>query len=82
MNTGIRYECPLIDLYRLLVVLDEGHTVANPETVTSQSVQAVLSKHKLIMTGTPLMNEYTDIQSLMSFLRIKPWSNPETFQSV
>jgi SNF2 family DNA or RNA helicase len=82
LDEGTRCECPLMDLYWLLFVLDEGHIAANPATETNRSVEAITSHHRVVMTGTPLMNEYNDVQSLMSFLRVRPWSDAHTFKSV
>ena len=35
-------------------ILDEGHTIKNPTTKMSKAVHAVESRHRLILSGTPL----------------------------
>lgn len=36
------------------VVLDEGHKIKNEDTVIHKTVFGIKSKHRLILTGTPL----------------------------
>ena len=36
------------------VVLDEGHKIKNENTKMSEALRAIESKHRLILTGTPL----------------------------
>lgn len=43
------------------VILDEGHKIKNP-TKTTKGVNAVMAKHRVIMTGTPIQNNLKVIQ--------------------
>ncbi|EIW74988.1 hypothetical protein CONPUDRAFT_169853 [Coniophora puteana RWD-64-598 SS2] len=49
-------------------VLDEGHRVKNAETNLAGQVQGIGALHRLILTGTPLQNNLTELWSLLHFL--------------
>jgi SNF2 family DNA or RNA helicase len=73
---------PLFVIHWWFVILDEAHRVANPNTSISVAVRALPGLYRLPMTGTPLQNDYTDIQGLLGFMRILPWSNLTLFKQV
>ncbi len=50
------------------VVLDEAQHIKNRQTQNAQSVKAVKSKHRLVLTGTPLENSVLDLWSIFDFL--------------
>lgn len=50
------------------VLLDEAQHIKNRETRNAQAVKAVRSRHRLVLTGTPLENSVLDLWSLFDFL--------------
>jgi SWI/SNF-related matrix-associated actin-dependent regulator of chromatin subfamily A member 5 len=50
------------------VVLDEGHNVKNSESEISQSLQGIKAEYRLILTGTPVQNNLTELWSLLHWL--------------
>ena len=50
------------------VVLDEGHTIRNPNTKASLAATHLLSRSRLVLTGTPLVNNLKDLYSLVRFV--------------
>jgi SNF2 family DNA or RNA helicase len=60
------------DKYRDLefdtVVLDEAQHIKNRQTQNAQAVKAVRSKHRLVLTGTPMENSVLDLWSIFDFL--------------
>ena len=50
------------------VILDEAQHIKNRGTQNAQSVKALRSSHRLVLTGTPLENSVLDLWSLMDFL--------------
>lgn len=50
------------------VVLDEGHLIKNHTTQVAQCLRKLHSKSKLILTGTPLQNNLTELWSLLNYL--------------
>jgi len=61
-----------IELYEKLklgyLILDEAQAIKNRETRNARSVKKIPSRHKLILTGTPLENSLEDLWSLFDFL--------------
>ena len=61
-----------IELYRAvdfsLVILDEAQHIKNRGSQNALSAKALKTKHRLILTGTPLENSVLDLWSLYDFL--------------
>jgi len=49
------------------VVLDEGQFIKNPGSQIAATARALPSRHRLILTGTPVENRLTDLWSLFAF---------------
>ena len=49
-------------------VLDEAQHIKNRQTQNAQAVKAIKSKHRLVLTGTPLENSVLDLWSIFDFL--------------
>ncbi len=50
------------------VILDESQAIKNPSSNISKAVRDLRSKHRLILTGTPLENTTLDLWAQMSFI--------------
>jgi SNF2 family DNA or RNA helicase len=50
------------------IVLDEGHTIRNPSTITHKSIAKLSAKFKWILSGTPIQNGEKDILSLAHWI--------------
>ena len=50
------------------VVLDEAQHIKNRQTQNSQAVKAVRTRHRLVLTGTPMENSVLDLWSIFDFL--------------
>lgn len=50
------------------IILDESQNIKNPTSKSFRAVRALKSKHKLILSGTPVENSVADLWSQMSFL--------------
>ena len=74
-----RPSCPLFTINWALVMLDEGHAIRNRDTVTSLAARCLTAKKRIVITGTLLSNEYTDLLSLFMFLRLEPVWDPKFF---
>jgi len=49
-------------------ILDEGHLLKNPKTLTSRASRRLKSDHKLVLTGTPVQNKVFEVWSTFDFL--------------
>ncbi len=50
------------------VILDEAQHIKNPDSQNAQAATALKSRHRFVLTGTPVENSVQDIWSLMHFL--------------
>ena len=65
----VRLDTELLTSYKFdYVILDESQAIKNPSSTTSQAVRQLRSKHRLILTGTPVENSTMDLWSQMSFI--------------
>jgi superfamily II DNA or RNA helicase len=49
-------------------VLDEGQFIKNPDAKVTQTCFALRSRHRIVLTGTPLENRQLDLWSIFRFL--------------
>ena len=65
----VRLDTDLLAGYKFdYVILDESQAIKNPGSTTSQAVRQLNSRHRLILTGTPVENSTMDLWSQMSFI--------------
>ncbi|OAV85460.1 hypothetical protein PTTG_09102, partial [Puccinia triticina 1-1 BBBD Race 1] len=69
-----------LDLCWFRIVLDEAHLIRNPNAKRHQYIRELRSKFFLCLTGTPVQNRLTDLQSLITLFNIPPWSENELWR--
>ncbi|KAK2781934.1 hypothetical protein FQN53_000277 [Emmonsiellopsis sp. PD_33] len=57
------------------IILDEAHTIKNRNAKATQAACALDSLYRWCLTGTPMQNNLDELQSLIHFLRIKPYND-------
>ncbi|KAM0134106.1 hypothetical protein ACHAO1_005941 [Botrytis cinerea] len=72
-DEGVKVGCFGIHWYR--VILDEAHTIKNRNAKATQACYSLRSQYRWCLTGTPMQNNLDELQSLIKFLRIKPYDN-------
>ncbi len=50
------------------IILDESQNIKNPSSKSYQAVKQLKSRHKLILSGTPVENSVNDLWTQMSFI--------------
>ncbi|KFQ44367.1 Helicase-like transcription factor, partial [Nestor notabilis] len=74
---GMRGDSPLHKVTWLRIVLDEGHTIRNPNAQQTKAALNLNGHRRWILTGTPIQNSVKDLWSLISFLKLKPFTDRE-----
>ena len=62
------------------IIVDEGHRMKNAQSKFAQTLgTSYVSKHRVLLTGTPLQNNLPELWSLLNFLLPKIFSSVDTF---
>ncbi|XP_008941944.1 PREDICTED: helicase-like transcription factor, partial [Merops nubicus] len=72
---GIRSDSPLHKVKWLRIVLDEGHTIRNPNAQQTKAALNLEGHRRWVLTGTPIQNSVKDLWALISFLKLKPFTD-------
>lgn len=51
------------------LICDEGHKIKNPSRKISKAIRSIDATHKLVMTGTPILNKLKEMWALFDFVR-------------
>lgn len=62
-----------------VLILDEGQRLKNSATLGFKKVNSIKACHRVLMTGTPLQNNLTELYTLMSFMDPKEFASEEDF---
>jgi superfamily II DNA or RNA helicase len=80
LNKNDRRKLEKIDWHYIIV--DEGHRMKNKDSKFSSALATrYKSRHRLILTGTPLQNNLTELWSLLNFLLPNVFNSSENFES-
>lgn len=58
----------LKNFYFNYIILDESQNIKNPASKSFKAVRSLKSKHRLILSGTPVENSVSDLWSQLTFL--------------
>ncbi len=65
----VRNDIKYLKTYKFLyAMLDESQYIKNPSSKTYSAVMELYSKHRLVLTGTPIENSLTDLWAQMNFV--------------
>eukprot|EP01117_Protostelium_nocturnum_P000340 TRINITY_DN103_c0_g4_i4.p1 TRINITY_DN103_c0_g4~~TRINITY_DN103_c0_g4_i4.p1 ORF type:complete len:1548 (-),score=441.14 TRINITY_DN103_c0_g4_i4:36-4301(-) len=62
------------------IIVDEGHRIKNKNSKLSTILRQYMSRHRLLLTGTPLQNDLTELWSLLNFLLPDIFKTSESFE--
>ncbi|XP_014487860.1 PREDICTED: lymphoid-specific helicase-like [Dinoponera quadriceps] len=81
------FEMPLKDIKFLqsqtwrYIVIDEGHRIKNYNCLLIKALKTVKSMNRLLLTGTPLQNNLSELWSLLNFLLPEIFDDLAVFES-
>ncbi|WP_346238833.1 DEAD/DEAH box helicase [Niabella insulamsoli] len=77
----MRQDLPLLESVAWeTIVLDESHHIKNPAAQTTRAVWQLTAKTKIAISGTPVMNNTSDLHSQLHFLMPGLLGTPEFFK--
>ncbi|KAH8939040.1 hypothetical protein BDL97_15G016300 [Sphagnum fallax] len=68
---ALKWEC---------LIVDEGHRLKNKDSKLFQTLQTFSTRHRVLLTGTPLQNNLDELFMLMHFLDAGKFGSLEEFQ--
>ncbi|KAL5628926.1 hypothetical protein BROUX41_002317 [Berkeleyomyces rouxiae] len=69
------YQAGCFGVHWWRVVLDEAHTIKNRNAKATKACCALRSEFRWCLTGTPMQNNLDELQSLVCFLKIRPYDD-------
>jgi SNF2 family DNA or RNA helicase len=61
------------------IIIDEAHMIKNRNSIQSKASVDLQAKHRLCLTGTPMMNSIDELYPLLRFLRISRYNDWKLF---
>lgn len=65
-----------------LVVCDEGHRLKNAEVKTTKAVDLLPTRHRIILSGTPIQNDLSEFHAMVNFVNPGVLGNRDLFTRV
>eukprot|EP01080_Neovahlkampfia_damariscottae_P009826 gene9826-2148_t len=63
------------------IIIDEGHRIKNKDAKLVADLKLYNSKYRLLLTGTPLQNDLTELWALLNFLLPHVFDKVTTFET-
>ncbi|KAF2763644.1 hypothetical protein EJ03DRAFT_322609 [Teratosphaeria nubilosa] len=60
------------------IVIDEAHIVKNKFSNIGRAARCLKAEYRWAVTGTPMINDYEELQGIFRFLHLKPLDDEST----
>nr|XP_014337493.1 PREDICTED: lymphoid-specific helicase isoform X3 [Bos mutus] len=78
---GTQQECRILNCYWKYLIVDEGHRIKNMKCRLIRELKRFNADNKLLLTGTPLQNNLSELWSLLNFLLPDVFDDLKSFES-
>ncbi|XP_066151496.1 DNA excision repair protein ERCC-6-like [Euwallacea fornicatus] len=75
----LKYKGNICEHHWHYLVLDEGHKIRNPSAKATIAVKEIRTPHRIMLTGSPMQNNLTELWSLFDFTNPGMLGNLPTF---
>ncbi|XP_030754489.1 DNA excision repair protein ERCC-6-like [Sitophilus oryzae] len=75
----LKYKGNLCEYNWHYFILDEGHKIRNPNAKISVAIKSIRTPHRIMLTGSPMQNNLTELWSLFDFTNPGMLGNLATF---
>ena len=62
------------------IIVDEGHRIKNAECKLVQNLNLLTSRHRILLTGTPLQNNLNELWALLNFCLPNIFDSADSFE--
>ena len=62
------------------IIIDEGHRIKNKNSKLSSILRQYMSRHRILLTGTPLQNDLGELWALLNFLLPNIFNSSDNFE--
>lgn len=76
----LKFKGNLLEYNWHYIILDEGHKIRNPTTKICIALKLFRTPHRIMLTGSPMQNNLTELWSLFDFTNPGMLGNLNTFQ--
>lgn len=76
---GSKRGTPLAKMNMFRIVLDEAHTIREPNAQQTKAILSLHSQRRWSVTGTPIQNRLEDLLSVTKFLKLFPYDDRARF---
>ena len=81
MDEGLQCHTAILELSNVCTNGCLAHYIKNPKALRTKALCSLTSTSRWAVTGTPIQNHVKDLSSLISFIGVYPFHDPEIFDT-
>lgn len=81
LDTNAPYNEDILSMDLDQLIIDEAQSIKNPDTNLATAMRSLPARSRVALTSTPLQNRADEFGALLTFVRHRPFGNPNLFKS-